>query len=115
MYHVFSGIILDSSKPLLKDLFNIIVLKVTNKWYELGIQLYNQSQLPRLDGIYASYSNNNQRGCVEMLKCWLDSTPRATWDNLINALKAPGLELLSIADDVEKEVRGLYKCTHMYI
>ena len=41
-----------------------------------------------------------------MLKCWLNITPGATWDNLILALRAPGLELLSIADDVEKEVKG---------
>ena len=41
-----------------------------------------------------------------MLKCWLDITLGAIWDNLIDALKAPGLELLSIADDVEQEVKS---------
>ena len=41
-----------------------------------------------------------------MLKCWLKITPGATWDDLIHALRAPSLELLSVADDIEKEVKG---------
>ena len=41
-----------------------------------------------------------------MLRCWLEITPGATWDNLIKALTIPSLEMLSIADDVEKEVKG---------
>ena len=68
--------------------------------------MLNESQLPRLDEIRSTYSNNRREGCVEMLKYWLKITPEATWDNLIRALRAPGLELLAIADDVEKEVNG---------
>ena len=97
---------IDSSKPLLKDLSNIVIPKVANKWYELGIQLLNQPQLPKLDEIQKAYPNNLQRGCIEMLKYWLEITPGASWDNLIHALRAPGLELLTIADDVEKEVKS---------
>ena len=92
----------------MKDLSNVVIPKVANKWYELGIQLLNQPQLPKLDEIHKAYPNNLQRGCVEMLKYWLDITPGGTWDDLIHALRAPGLQLLTIADDVEKEVNG--KC-----
>ena len=41
-----------------------------------------------------------------MLKYWLKITPGVTWDNLIHALRAPGLQLFAIADDVEKELKG---------
>ena len=92
----------------MRDLHNIIVPKVANHWYDLGIQLFNESQLPRLDEIRSTYLNNRWEGCVEMLKYWLKITPRATWNNLIHALRAPGLQLLAIADDVEKEVRSKY-------
>ena len=85
----------------MKDLFNIVIPKVANKWYELGIQLLNQPQLPKLEEIQKAYPNNLQRCCVEMLKYWLDITPGATWDNLIHALRAPGLELLAIAKEIE--------------
>ena len=94
------------AKPLLKDLHNFVVPRVANKWYELGIQLLNESQLPRLNGIRAVYANDHQRGCVEMLQHWLNITPEASWDNLIHALRAPHLELLAIADDIKKEVKG---------
>ena len=90
----------------MKDLHNIVVPKVANKWYELGIQLFSEPQLPRLDEIRAIYSKDHRGGCVEMLKCWLDLTPGAIWDHLISALRAPSLELLSIADSVEQEVKS---------
>ena len=93
-------------KPILKHLYNVVIPKVANDWYELGIQLFHESQLSRLDEINTSYSNDHRRGCIEMLKYWLKITPGATWDDLIHALRAPGLELLSVADDVEKEVQG---------
>ena len=83
-----------------------MVPKVANKWYQLGIQLFNEPQLPRLDEIRANYSTDHREGCVEMLKYWLDVTPGATWDDIIHALRAPGLELLSIADDVEKAFKS---------
>ena len=111
--------LIDSSKPLLRDLHNIVVPKVANDWYNLGIQLFSESQRPKLDGIRSTYSKDHQGGCVEMLNWWLKITPRATWDNLIHALKAPGLELLAIADDVEKEVKGtdineVHRSTYVY-
>ena len=90
----------------MKDLYNIVIPKVANEWYDLGIQLFSESQLPRLDEIRATYSNDRRGGCIEMLKYWLKITPGATWDNLIHALRAPGLELLAIADVVEKEIKG---------
>ena len=97
---------IDPSKPLLKDLNNIVVPKVAKKWHDLGIQLLNQAQLPKLGEICAIYSNDYHRGCVEMLKYWLDVTPGPTWDDLLHALRAPSLQLLSIAVDVEEEVKG---------
>ena len=97
---------IDSPKPLLKDLSNIVIPKVANDWYDLGIQLFNESQLPKLDEIRATFSSDRRGGCVEMLKYWLKITPGATWNNLIYALRAPGLQLITIADDVEKEVKG---------
>ena len=81
-----------------------MIPKVSNDWYDLGIQLFSEPQLSKLDEINTVYSNDPRRGCIEMLKYWLNITPGATWNSLIQALRAPGLELLSKADDVEKEV-----------
>ena len=97
---------LDPERPRLKDICNIVIPKVANDWYQLGIQLFDESQLPKLDEINNAYSNDFRKGCVEMIKYWLKINTGATWDSLILALRAPGLELLTIADDVEKEVKG---------
>jgi len=83
-----------------------VVPKVAINWYELAIQLFSESQLPRLDEIRRVNSNDLQKGCIEMVKYWLVVTPGATWNDIISALKAPGLTMLAIADDIEKEVKG---------
>ena len=85
---------------------NILIPKIANDWYEVGIQLFNSSQLPRLEEIRATYSSDRRAGCIEMLKYWLKITSDATWDGLIRTLREPGLELFSVADCVEKEVIG---------
>ena len=54
----------------------------SNDWYEVGIQLFDNSQLPKLDEIRATYSSDRRGGCIEMLNYWLRITPEATWDNL---------------------------------
>ena len=96
----------DPSKPLLKDLHNIVIPKVANDWYELGIQLFSESQLARLNEFRTTYSNDHRAGCIQMLQYWLRFSPGATWDNLIDALRAPGLELSVVADEVEKELKS---------
>ena len=85
----------------------IIIPEVAKDWYELAIQLFDDSQLSRLDEISAAHSNNLRGGCIEMLKYWLKITPEATctWDKLIHVLKEP-LGLLSTAEVVEKKVKG---------
>ena len=99
-------LLLDLQKPLLKDLRNIVVPKVASKWYEVGVQLFNQSQLPRLNEIQATYLNDHQGGCAEMFRFWLEITPGASWNSLIHAITAPGLELLSTADNIHKKLKG---------
>ena len=45
------------------------------------------------------------KGCTDMLKFWLGTYEEAaTWDRLIKALKAKGLQLNAIALDIKREV-----------
>ena len=114
LLHSIAILVIDLSRPELKDLLNIVIPKVASNWYYLGIQLLNNSQVPKLDAISATYSTDLQRGCVEMFKHWLNITPGATWDNIICALRAPSLQLLSAADEVEKEIKGFKKFRAKY-
>ena len=45
------------------------------------------------------------KGCTEMLKFWQQSHEEAaTWDRLIRALRAPGLQLNAIALEIKRAV-----------
>ena len=69
--------------------------------------MFDDSQLPKLDEIRATHFYDLQEGCIAMVKYWLEITPEATctWDNLIYVLRER-LELVAIAEDVEKKVKG---------
>ena len=81
-----------------------MVPKVASKWHELGIELYRDSDVTKLDIFHKNSPGDYSKGCTEMLKYWLEFYGDATWDSLIKALTAPGLQLNAIAGDIKKEV-----------
>ena len=86
------------SKPSLKKLQQLKVISaVGTKWYELGIMLLDEDQL----NIIRTESNGITRCCAEMFLLWLGSHSNATWEELIDALKAPEVELYSVAEMVK--------------
>ena len=46
------------------------------------------------------------RRCTAMLMYWLESHSNATWDDLVEALKAPGVELNNVATMVQEIFTG---------
>ena len=46
------------------------------------------------------------RQCTEMLLYWLQSHSNATWNDLIEALKTPGVDLHNVASTVENICNG---------
>ena len=89
------------SKPTIKVLLSSnIITAIGPKWYELGITLLDDDQLMQLKTIKSNNSEAN-RCCIEMLMYWLESHSNATWNDLVEALKAPGVELNNLATMVE--------------
>ena len=88
-------------KPTIKVLQGAkIIGDMGSKWYELGIALLDDDQLTQLKTI----RNNNgeaTRCCTEMLMYWLETHSNATWKDLVEALKSPGVELNDVATMVE--------------
>lgn len=72
------------------------------KWYDIGLELLDHNDAKYLRAIKESYSSNVKKACQEMLELWLDRQPKATWNQLIEALKAPNIELNKAAFDIEK-------------
>ena len=78
-----------SRKPTLKDLDEIVIVRVAGKWYITGLQLDITSGV--LEAIKKSYGSSSDC-CLEMFKCWLDgqrgcgTLPR-TWCSVLEAVK----------------------------
>ena len=77
----------------------------TFKWYDLGIELLDTEDLPKLDEIQKDCPGDASMCCTKLFKLWLGKQPKASWEQLIEGLRdiylnevanATELELLSI-------------------
>ena len=70
-----------------------------NKWQDLGIELMGQDGVCELDIIKAN-STSNVECCSKMFTAWRQRTRRASWKQLIEALKE--VKLTQLASELEK-------------
>ena len=66
----------------------------------MGIALLNDDQLKRLEIIKTNDSEVTRR-CTALLIYWLETHSNATWHQLAEALRSPGVELNNVATMVE--------------
>ena len=71
------------------------------KWFELGLELLDDSQARQLDIIKANNHDDVIKCCQDMFKYWLDTDPTASYNKLVNSLKAPGIEMDTVAVKLE--------------
>ena len=74
---------------------------VGSKWYDLGIELLEVDDYEKLDIIEAERPSNLIKCCNEMFKLWLKKQPTASWNQLIEALTEPSVELDTLASKIE--------------
>ena len=94
MYAAYSR---SSTKTLLP-----FVSQLAFNWYELGATLLAVEQEAHLKVIKATYGGDAKKCCLEMFQYWMDTHPKATWLQLVTALRSPGVELAAIASNIEK-------------
>ena len=76
----------------------VTACKRVSDWYTLGIQLdLTTSQLNKIHMTY--HAHGVDRLNIEMFNFWLNSSPNASWINLIRALRAMGEG--RVASDIE--------------
>ena len=101
-----------TSVPSKKKILELIP-NLAPQWYELGIQLLREDQEPHLDVIKSDCGNDNKRCCVQMFWYWLKTNPKASWKQLLDALKSPALELHTVAANIEAMFTS--KCYITYV
>jgi len=82
------------------------VASVAPNWYELGAMLLREEQEAQLKLIQSTHGSDVRRCCLAMLQYWMDTHPEATWYHLLTALRSPGVDLASVASDIEKNFAG---------
>ena len=69
-------------------------------WYDVGVELFDSQYIHHLHVINGDNAGN-VTSCGKMLKLWLEMHPTATWDRLLKALQAPGVDLISLASKIQ--------------
>ena len=56
-------------------------------WYKLGLELFNDEDVPLLDNIVANHPDNCEACCMEMFKLWCNKNLEESWKKILDALK----------------------------
>ena len=91
-----------NSKPTKRKILDHVVPHVTPHWYVLGVKLLKEDQESHLDVLKLNHAGDNQMCCMEMFWHWLSTDTDASWQQLIEALRSPAVELPVVAADLEK-------------
>ena len=73
------------------------------KWHDLGIELLDSSEdVDDLDKIEVGHKADLDKCCTKMFQLWLRKQPTASWNQLIEALRQPDIELHALATKIEQ-------------
>ena len=76
---------------------------VGSKWFYLGIELLHcDDDADELDKIKSNNPLDLDGCCSEMFQLWLKRQSNASWNQLIKALRQPGIKLEVLASKVEQ-------------
>ena len=100
-----------NDRPSLKDLDDHVVMNVADNWRSLGVQLLRPDQQNLLNIIAANHPGNVVACCQDVLRRWLNTTKDATWNQLIEALRSPTIQLNHLADQLEQMLSTKCKIT----
>ena len=90
--------------------------KVTQKWYDLGVQLLSTEPSKVLEMIKQDCPTNTGICCIRMFKHWLNVDVEASWDKLMAALEH--IDHTTLAENIRRkgfEVKGMCVCMHISI
>ena len=87
--------------PTLIQLINVIP-HIIVFWYDIGVELLGVDGVAELKAIRRNYHRDFQMCARKMFETWLERRPDANWNQLIQALSKPSINLSSVASIIEK-------------
>ena len=103
IYTIFLPVIISDcpdDKHLNKYVRGKVCAAGADKWRDLGIVLMGQDAVIDLDTIKVDYPYNVKECCSRMFTEWRQRTPKASWKQLIEALKE--VKLTQLASELEE-------------
>ena len=97
-------VLIGSGRPTLKDLYDHVVIKVADKWRDLGVQLLRSDQERSLNIIEVDHPRDAIGCCKYLFEKWVETNADATWNMLIIALRSPAVQLDYLASQLEKKL-----------
>jgi len=85
-------------------LHNHVVQEAAVKWKDLGVQLLDPAKVGVLDIIEKDHPQDVITCCKSMLEKWLHTKRGASWNQLLNSLKSPCVQLTYLADQIEQKL-----------
>ena len=95
MIYLFIG----HQNPSLKYLNRYVRGLVGLKWHDLGIELLDFGDVEELEKIEAQHQSDLDKCCTKMFLLWLRKQPKASWNQLIEALVQ--VELHALANKIK--------------
>ena len=92
---------IDTDRPTLKYLYRHVRTDITAKWYDIGVELFDEEDESVLNTIMVNHPDDSDRCTAEMLRLWLDRKSNPTWNHLTDALKVPHIKLEALASKIE--------------
>ena len=90
----------DLNVPTLQQLNAHVRRQAAVHWKDLGIELLDVDLISIIE---CNDSRDVERCCTNMFKLWLKTDTKASWENLVNALKSKSVGLIVLADEIERK------------
>ena len=91
-----------------------VIPHVAIKWYELGVELFDEREEHILNTIESNHSRDANKCCFEMFRMWLRIHSNATWSQIVEVLGSPGINLTSVAADLKRLTGKIGRFVHKY-
>ena len=109
--------VVGTDRPSLKYLNRYVKHDIVTKWYGVGVELLDVEDVRALNVIESNSDRLDDNCAIAMLQLWLQRTPDASWNQLIEVLRAPGIRLEALASKIEGMLsKGMSTCNaHIHI
>ena len=102
-YHNSAIVLEGSDRPKIKEINSYGIRDgVATDWHDLGVQLIPAHLQNELDIITANNPTDVKKCCSKMFEHWLQVDTKASWNQLIEALRK--INKLQLTDDICKNV-----------